>query len=765
MIAPVPENAATPGQAADGWFTPGRFAMLLGLFIALTFPGIILGQETFFYRDFGLFGYPLAHYQRECFWRGELPLWNPLNDSGLPFLAQWNTLTLYPPALFYLIFPLSWSLGVFNLGHLFLAGLGMYFLAHHWTGNRLAAAVAGIAFAFNGLTWHSLMWPNDIAGLGWMPWVVWTAERAWREGGRRIVAAALVGALQMLTGAPEIILLTWVFLGVLWLAQFGLAQVPRGKLILRAAAVGLLVAGVAAAQLLPFLDLLAHSHRDTSYSSSTGWAMPLSGPANFLVPRFHCFTTSQGVVVQYDQYWIASHYLGAGLMALAVAGAWGRRNRRVWLLLAVAVLSVLMALGAQGHIYSLVKKVLPQLGFIRYPIKFVVVAMLVIPVLAAYGVSWQRAAPANSRRERKTLLTVALILLALIGVIVWVEWVHPLVLDDWLATWQNAVGRALFLVLIIGILMSLNRPAAFKTQLLSRLGLLLVLWLDVYTHAPNLSPTVTRSVYQPGIIQTELNLPLKPYDGGPRFMETLAAMDKVLYTSLSQPAADYLCRRVALFDNCNLLDDVPKIDGFYSLYLRETEEVNSLLYGYDGPKFDLKGLKDFLGVSYINPLNTARDKSLEWVRRDSYLPMVTAGQRPIFAEGSNTLAALAQTNFDSRQMVFLPIEAQNIITAKPTTAKILSQQITAQRLEMTVTADAPTLVVLAQSFYHPWQAYVDGNHVKLWPANFAFQALEIPAGQHEVKLVYRDRAFEVGGAISLASLAVLGMAWIRHRHV
>ena len=37
-----------PGKAADGWFTPGRFATLLAVFIALAFPGIILGQETFF---------------------------------------------------------------------------------------------------------------------------------------------------------------------------------------------------------------------------------------------------------------------------------------------------------------------------------------------------------------------------------------------------------------------------------------------------------------------------------------------------------------------------------------------------------------------------------------------------------------------------------------------------------------------------------------------------------------------------------------------
>src|SRR5205085_524560 len=83
----------------------------------------------------------------------------------------------------------------------FLAGLGMYFLAHNWTGNRLGAAVAGTVFAFNGLTLNSLMWPNNIAALGWMPWVVLLVEQALLGGARKRVSAIAVSAAQMLAGA------------------------------------------------------------------------------------------------------------------------------------------------------------------------------------------------------------------------------------------------------------------------------------------------------------------------------------------------------------------------------------------------------------------------------------------------------------------------------------------------------------------------------------------------------------------------------------
>ena len=190
----MPPKTNSERADPDHWLSARWFAALLGLLVVAAFPQVVFGVKTFVFRDFGLFSYPIAYYFRERVWAGEIPLWNPLSNLGQPFLAQWNSQVLYPPALFYLLFPLSWSLGMFCLLHLFLGGLGMFFLADRWTGNRLAAAMAGIAFAFNGLMLNSVMWPATISGLGWMPWVVWLAERAWREGGRLILVAAFVSA-------------------------------------------------------------------------------------------------------------------------------------------------------------------------------------------------------------------------------------------------------------------------------------------------------------------------------------------------------------------------------------------------------------------------------------------------------------------------------------------------------------------------------------------------------------------------------------------
>src|ERR1017187_7951919 len=174
----------TSNSRAPDWFTPLRFGILLALLVFAAFPQVLLGLDfaafphmlpglqTFVVRDYGFFAYPLAHFQQQCFFHGELPFWNPYNNCGVPFLAQWNTMPLYPPSLIYLLAPLEWSLSFFCLLHLWFAGLGMFFLARRWTGNPFAAAFAGVAFAFNGLTLNLLMWPSHIATFSWMPWLV-----------------------------------------------------------------------------------------------------------------------------------------------------------------------------------------------------------------------------------------------------------------------------------------------------------------------------------------------------------------------------------------------------------------------------------------------------------------------------------------------------------------------------------------------------------------------------------------------------------------
>ena len=761
----------SPAALADDWFTPGRFLALLALCLFAAFPEVILGSHTFYYRDFGHFAYPLAHYQRECFWRGELPLWNPYSSCGLPHLAQWNTLCLYPGALLYLLGPMPWALGFFSLAHLLLAGAGAYRLAHHWTGNRFAASVAGLAFAFNGFTLHAVMWPNNVAALAWAPWLWLLIERASREGGRTIVLAGLVGAMQMLAGAPEIILFTWAIAVPLALLE-SIRQKAKGKsaeapkaptlpfaFCLLPFALALLLS---AAQLLPFLELVLHSHRSAAFDDGQ-YALPLSGWANFLVPLFRMTPDRNGVFTHLDQQWTSSYYPGIGVLALAALAVWRRREPRVWLLALVAVLGVWLAMGQKAFLLDWLKAVCPPLGFIRFPIKYVLLPLMVLPFLAAFGIALLRqpTQPTEplaknptgepSRRWPQPLTVVVGTILAMFGGI------HFWASQEKISGLGSGISpQGPWAVLALTTLATLLvRPpkAAWIVRCKPALVILFVLVADVLLHAPRQNPTVITHAYEPGIAPLSTSMPRLGEGRALITRETEGFM-----AHASNPDALNYCIGVrrALFANWNLLEGVPKANGFFSLFPRELSETSRLLYGFGHP-FPER-FADFLGVTRAS----SSDALFTWNHRTNALPLITAGQQPVFANATNTLRALAAADFNPTQVVYLPAP----LTAKlPVTnaasARVLSTNWTAHHIECEIDSPAPTLVVIAQTFYHPWKATVNGQPTEILRANHAFQAVPIPAGRSVVRLEYVDRGFQLGLALSALGVILCGILWWR----
>ena len=269
------------------FLAPFGFATLLALLLMVLLPQLVPALNTSAGQD-AASTLSMVQFHQDCLRLGELPHWNPHINGGVPFLAQWKTMTLYPPALLCLVLPLKWALPVFSLLHLWWAGLGMYFLARHRTGNNLAAATVGSAFAGFGFVLDFGAWSGSLAAFGWMPWVILATEKAWREGWQTILLATVVGALQMLTGGLEMILLTWTIASAWWLGQLirsaakGLSPEPAQNksdgsagetpaarcwaMLWRFPLVAALTVSLTLPQLLPFFDLVARSQSEMAFA-------------------------------------------------------------------------------------------------------------------------------------------------------------------------------------------------------------------------------------------------------------------------------------------------------------------------------------------------------------------------------------------------------------------------------------------------------------------------------------------------------------------
>jgi hypothetical protein len=252
-------------------------------------------------------------------------------------------------------------------------------------------------------------------------------------------------------------------------------------------------------------------------------------------------------------------------------------------------------------------------------------------------------------------------------------------------------------------------------------------------------------------------------------MVTFNAHQKFNTVSTSDPMNDFLVKRSGLFANCNLLEAIPKVDGFYSLSLQEADTVWSLLYYqtnnsrlaailFSTNQLDYAGLLDFLGVSQTS----MPDRYFDWVERTNHMPLASIGQECVFADEMTTLQALVTPGFEPRQTVYLPTGAIGRLSGtNANTGRIHVARFDSESAEIDVTAEHPAMLVVAQSFYHPWRAHVDGKPTRIWRANHAFQAVQIPEGHHAVRLSYRDWTFVSGVVVSCASWLLCVVAFRR----
>jgi hypothetical protein len=344
-----------------------RFALaFLAVLATMLFVAPLLKQEVFTLRDHLDYFQPLRLFTSEELRAGRLPLWNPYNASGEPWLANPQTGVFYPPAWLFLVLPFATAYMLYLLVHLVLLGWGGYLLFER-RASRGAALLGAAALMFSGPVLSLLDVSNNLATFAWIPLALWCAEEgAWRRGGA-------VLTLAFLGGEPFFAALA----ALLYVVVCVLARRPRDVI-----AAALLAFGLSAVQLLPFLALVRVSDRAAGMDGASILrnSMTRRDWIRFAWP----VETSPG------QEFLLVVYVGVIVLALALLGVTTLRRRReiaCWLALLGA--SVFIASGP-----AFLARM--PVTLFRYPARLMPFAALAIAALAAAG--WDRI-----RRDRRWL--------------------------------------------------------------------------------------------------------------------------------------------------------------------------------------------------------------------------------------------------------------------------------------------------------------------------------------------------------------------------
>lgn len=316
-------------------------------------------------------------YYRDTLLQGSLPWWNPYVGLGRPFLADVETASLYPPNLLFLAGPGAGLILSLLFHFTLLIGGGVH-LARRLGCRRLSAWFASLGFALGAPVIGRLQSGQFqvFCTLCWLP-LLFLAGRTLldRPSGYRATQLAAVFAVMFLAGSPP----------MLWVAGWGLILWLTAQLLLRPwltsvktvgwlAIAGSLSAGLAAVQLLPFLELIGEGNRplhDTAFA--------LANPQQIESWLSLALSRPPGTFF----YWEYNLYCGLPLFLLFLLFPLFWREREMAVLLITAGVFAALATGPGLGLLRLLTEHAPGWAAFRCPSRYAIITMFCGALVAA----------------------------------------------------------------------------------------------------------------------------------------------------------------------------------------------------------------------------------------------------------------------------------------------------------------------------------------------------------------------------------------------
>ncbi|HEX8466116.1 MAG TPA: hypothetical protein VF627_16000, partial [Abditibacterium sp.] len=112
--------------------------------------------------------FPWRHFAAQSLRAGEIPLWNPFQFTGTPFVANAQSAVFYPLNWPFWVFDTAYAFGIATFLHSILASFATYFLARRWNLSRAAAILAATIYAGCGYLSAWALLPTLFATASWL---------------------------------------------------------------------------------------------------------------------------------------------------------------------------------------------------------------------------------------------------------------------------------------------------------------------------------------------------------------------------------------------------------------------------------------------------------------------------------------------------------------------------------------------------------------------------------------------------------------------
>jgi hypothetical protein len=496
------------------------------------------------------------------------------------------------------------------------------------------------------------------------------------------------------------------------------------------------------------------------------------------------------------------------------------RVRRFWgeqkLFVILMALSIFLSLGRYNPLYPFVFKYIPFFNGIRYPVKFLYIFILVLSITA--GLGFQRLIELSKEKGVKRFknlliifsLTSGFILLFLVLGHKEIEHFLKLREIDYpqfnlLTVNLYNTKRFFFYLALFFLLIRVGHEKKWKgwVKILLILCLITDLFGNMGYYGKENVEDYLRKTKSLEIISSD--------KGNYRVFSTAKTISMDTTILIDDPT----------FLNVLKEKNIPSMNLFYHLHdiwgidvirVKRVDDFHNVLIGT--PALSAAHLLDLCGVKYITSVTPlegnhqfeliyARLEGLQGKKKDllkkntiklyknrSPLPRAWLVRDFKVLDSKTILSRMTSKDFRSDREVLLeekpkwggeaiggrrgpPLRKTND-GGEPLSACLPARQGLPQkveiiyeknnRLQLLVKSKEDNLLVLSDTYYPGWKAFVDGTPQKIYQADYAFRAVPLNPGTHRLEFVYDPMSFKLGvGVTLLGILGCIGMGWFARR--
>ena len=746
--------------------------------------------------------YPERTFTNDMLAKKTIPLWNPYNFAGTPFLANFQSSIFYPLNILYFFLPqiIAWEILLFIQP--IMAAFFMFLFLSLFRLKKPAIWIGTISFGFSGFM---LVWSQENAVVAqsalWLPLILFGIEGYLTNKKNWYYFIAVIALLcSFLGGFFQAYFYIFLFTLIYGLFRIKTLKLSFLQYMLRIIGIYIFSVFLSAIQLLPSIEAFLESPRSTSnvWYLFEGYLLPITHLFNAFVPDIF---GNPGAYNFFGRGFYRETILYAGLIPFvffAYACFKRKINPIIGFFTFSAFFSFFLTLDSPftRWFFQLPLPLLPTF----LPSRILIITAFSIATLSSFGLSiFIEKKDKNDWKLILKILSVfqiCVLLIFIYGVLLlsYGDTMFFQKLSGYVIRHGSSPTKENILILLKNLILpfvTLSSLFVFlRLRKISNLSILGIVILALIGQFYFLNKYLV--VGNPEF--------LYPKNAVISFLQSRSSLDRFL--TLRQPMEENISTYAKIYSVEGTNPVFPrrygellfavKNNGKVSKDIPRVEARISELGDKENPFEDKKRMRliSLLGIKHVlyfddrNPKNSNANKFPQalfkpvW-QHNNWRGLEYANAFPrVFLTNNIRVENNAQKILD---LIFNP--GTNLLTTvileekpkeidnpdtfinfpKPSIDSFTSiTSYEPQEIIIKTKTNVPQMLFLSDNYYPGWKAYVDDKETKIYRADYTFRSIYLPKGDHKVTFTYKPLSFQAGIITSMVSTTLLLIIFLFH---